>query len=155
MMQQKLAALLLVCATALPLNALHAATFKVDDSASETLQVTSTAQWVSLNPGRSAVNDVEVRTRLQVRLNVAPWLNRQGKIYMVSTGQSTPPFVMSWTSSGALLPNRMLQGQRALVYSGKIGSAQLSDVFYITLRADGRHLATPTALRFGFEIDVE
>ncbi|MFM2398541.1 MAG: hypothetical protein RL341_698 [Pseudomonadota bacterium] len=147
--------LLLMFSTALPMGLLHAATFKVDDSASETLQATSTAQWVSLNPGRGASNDVEVRTRVQVRLNVTPWLNRQGKIYMVSTGQSTTPFVMNWTSSGALLPNRMLQGQRALVYSGKIASAQLSDVFHITLRADGRHLATPTALRFGFEIDVE
>ncbi|MGL4574132.1 MAG: hypothetical protein ACRCV9_04995 [Burkholderiaceae bacterium] len=154
-MRRCFAVLLLACAATLPVTALHAATFKVDDSASETLQVTSTAQWVSLNPGRGASNDVEVRTRVQVRLNVAPWLNRQGKIYMVSSGQSTTPFVMSWTSSGTLLPNRMLQGQRALVYSGKIGSAQLSDVFHVTLRADGRHLATPTALRFGFEIDVE
>jgi hypothetical protein len=133
----------------------QAATFKVDDSASETLQVTSTARWLNLSPRRGADNAVQAQATVRVRLNVKPWQGKSAKVYMVNTGGDALAFQLRWSTTGTLLPGQLTPGQRSLVYAGSISSAQLADTLQITMDADGRYLNAPAALKFGFEIDVD
>lgn len=132
-----------------------AATFKVDDSASETLQVTSTARWQSLSPRRGAENQVQAQAAVRVRLNLKPWVGKQARIYMVNTSGDSFAYQMRWTTNGVLLPNQLTPGQRSLVFAGPVNTPQLADTLQIALSTDGRYLSAPAALKFGFEIDVD
>jgi hypothetical protein len=148
------ACVILAAALGLPAHA-RAATFKVDDSASETLQVTSTARWQSLSPRRGAENQVQAQATVRIRLNVKPWVGKQARIYMVNTSGDSFAYQMRWATTGVLLPNQLTPGQRSLVFSGPLNAPQLADTLQIALSTDGRYLSAPAALKFGFEIDVD
>jgi hypothetical protein len=130
-------------------------TFKVDDSASETLQVSSTARWLNLSPRRGGANDVQAVATVRIRLNVKPWIGKTARIYMVNTSGDALAYQMRWTTGGTLLPNQLLPGQRSLVYSGVVSTPQIADTLAINFTTDGRYLTAPAALKFGFEIDVD
>jgi hypothetical protein len=146
-----------ICVAGLALSSrpAQAVTYKVDDSASETVQVTSTARWLSLSPRRGANSEVQAQAVVRVRLNVKPWLGKQARIYLVNTGGDALAFQMRWSTTGVLLPNQLLPGQRSLVYTGPVSVPQLADTLQIAVNTDGRYLAAPAALKFGFEIDVD
>jgi hypothetical protein len=133
----------------------HAATFRVDDSASVPHEALTPMRWRSLAPGRSADNAVEGATLVTIRLNVLPWLNKAGKIYMVLPESSSNPIKVEWSSQGKLLAGRLVSGTRALVFDGAIRSAMIEDTIALRLETDGRRLSAPQRLQFHFEIDLE
>jgi hypothetical protein len=132
-----------------------AATFHVDDSASLPNETTTAMRWKSLSPSRTADNVVEGTTLVTVRLNVAPWLNRTGKIYMVLPVQPVGQVKAEWATQGRLLPGQLISGNRTLVYTGPIRSNMIEDTLALKLQADGRRLAALQRLQFHFEIDVD
>jgi hypothetical protein len=132
-----------------------AVTFRVDDSASVPHEPTTTMRWRSLAPGRSASNAVEATTLVSVRLNVAPWLNKSAKIYLVLPEQSIGQVTVNFSSQGKLLPGRLVSGARALVFSGDVRTSRIEDTLALRIETDGRRLAAPQRLEFHFEIDVE
>ncbi len=132
-----------------------AATFRIDDSASLPNESSTPMKWKSLAPGRNAGNLVEGASVITVRLNVAPWANRAGKIYMTLPPVPLGEVTADWTTQGTLLPGHLVSGNRTLVYSGPIRSKFIEDTIVLTLQADGRRLTSAQRLQFQFEIDID
>jgi hypothetical protein len=132
-----------------------AATFRVDDSLSLPNEVTPTMKWRSLAPSREAGHAVEGSSVLTIRLNLAPWLNRTGKIYMALPEQPVGQVTADWTTQGKLLAGQLVSGNRTLVYAGPIRTSLLEDTIVLRVQADGRRLVTPQRLQFYFEIDLD
>jgi hypothetical protein len=147
-------------ASALALGALlppHAAgaTFRVDDSASIPNESNVTMRWKSANPNKLTGNTVEAGLLVTMRLNVAPWLNKTGRIYMALPQQPIGMVTVTWTTQGRLLPGTLNSGERTLVYAGPIRAGTLEDTFVVKVETDGKRLASPQRLQFHFEIDVD
>lgn len=145
-------ALALAALSAVPATA---ATFRVDDSASIPNETNVTMRWKSANPNRLTGNTVEGGILITLRLNVAPWLNKTGRIYMALPQQPIGMVNVEWTTQGRLLPGRLAAGERTLVYAGPIRSSTLEDTFVVKVETDGKRLASPQRLQFHFEIDVD
>jgi hypothetical protein len=148
----KLIAFFLAAAIAMPV---HAATFRVDDSLSLPNETTTAMKWRSLAPNRIAGNAVEGTNVVTVRLNLAPWMNRNGKIFLALPEQPIGTVTADWTTQGKLLPGTLQSGNRTLVFAGPIRAAMLEDTIVLRLTADGQRLAAPQRLQFYFEIDVD
>jgi hypothetical protein len=90
-----------------------------------------------------------------VRLNLAPWLNRNGKVYLALPEQPIGQVTAEWTTQGRLLAGKVVSGNRTLVFAGPIRATILEDTIGLRLRADGRRLVGSQRLQFHFEIDVD
>lgn len=132
-----------------------AATFPVDDSASQPVEATTPMRWRSLSPARGNDHIVEGASQVNIKLATQPWLGKTGRIYMTLPPQPIGQVEVEWRTQGTLQSGRLVSGQRGLVYAGRINSVKLEDIFSVTVRSDGRLLSVPQRLRFGFEIDVE
>lgn len=132
-----------------------AATFRVDDSASLPSESSTPMKWKSLAPGRNAGNLVEGASLITVRLNVAAWQNRNGKIYMTLPPLPLGEVTADWTTQGTLLPGHLVSGNRTLVYAGPLRTKFIEDTIVLKLQADGRRLTSAQRLQFQFEIDIE
>lgn len=144
-----------LAALCLAAMAAGAATFRVDDSSSLPRESSTTMKWRSLAPGRSEGNAVESQLVLTIRLNLQPWLNRSGKVYMVLPTQPIGTVTADWTTQGKLLPGHLVSGDRALVFAGPVRAGLLEDTIVLKLTADGRRLVGTERLDFHFEIDVD
>ena len=133
----------------------HSATFRVDDSASLPADTSVAMKWQSLAPTRAASHLVEGATLVTVRLNLAPWVNKTGKIYMALAHQPVGLVSAEWSTQGILLPGQLNSGSRTLVYAGPVRSARLEDTIALKILTDGRRLSAPQRLNFYFEIDVD
>lgn len=133
-----------------------AATFRVDDSGSLPGESQTTMRWRSLAPERSAAsNDVEGTTLVTVRLNLTPWVNRQGRIFLALPQQPGTQMNAEWSTQGKLIAGKVSSGNRTLVYSGPIRSPLLEDTIVLRVWTDGRRLAAAQRVEFNFEIDVD
>ncbi|UNK48378.1 hypothetical protein MNR01_11425 [Lysobacter sp. S4-A87] len=143
----------LACALIVP--AASAATYRVDDSASEVIGNTVQMRWdtPTPEPGRRQVMSGDIT--VLVRLDVAQWKGRQGRIYMILPAQSFGQVTANWTTRGRLLPGTLRSGERTLVHSGPITDDRIEDTLYLQIDADGRYLTRTEQLNFSFEIDVE
>ncbi len=136
-------------------TAADAATYRVDDSLTLPSNAQTTMRWKSAAPTRAEGNLVEGSVTVTVRLNLAPWINKTGQIFMVLPQQPAIGQVSAeWTTQGRLLPGKVLSGERTLVYSGPIRTAMLEETMVVRVQANGTRLAMPQRLEFTFEIDV-
>lgn len=149
-MKRRAILLAMVCAATA-----DAATFRVDDSATLPSEAQTTMQWQSPSPGRGASHDVEGRSVITVRLNTAPWLNRNGKIFLALPAQPVGEVNAEWTTQGKLLAGQVRSGSRTLVYAGPIRASLIEDTILLRIWTDGRRLAAPQRLDFHFEIDTD
>lgn len=133
----------------------QAATFRVDDSLSLPSESTTAMKWRSLAPNRAIGNAIEGTNVITVRLNLAPWMNRTGKIYMGLPEQPIGQVTADWTTQGKLLPGTLHSGNRTLVFAGPIRTALLEDTIVLRITADGQRLVAPQRLQFYFEIDLD
>jgi hypothetical protein len=147
--------LAVACAILVACGCAQAATFRVDDSGSLPNEGRTEMKWRSLAPSRGAGNEIVGRTVVTVRLNLAPWLNRVGRIYMGLPEQPIGTVSADWTTQGRLLPGHLSSGNRTLVYSGPIRTPRLEDTIVLSLAADGRRFDDAQRLQFFFEIEVD
>lgn len=138
----------------LPANA-GAATYRVDDSATIPAESSATLRWRHFAPSKGGDNTVEGATRVQVRLNLAPWLKRNGRLFLVLPEQPPGQVTVRWTTQGRLLPGQLVSGQRALVYAGPISTPLLDETLLLRIETDGTRLNSTYRLNFHFEIDVD
>jgi hypothetical protein len=133
----------------------QARTTVIDDSATLPYNAALALHWQQLEP-RGHVNHLMVGTlQLRVRLNVAPWLRRTGRIYLVLPAQQPGGMTASWSTHGRLLPGRLTAGSRTLVYAGLITTPFIEDVVQLTLTVDGRRMAQTYPVNFRFEMDED
>lgn len=128
--------------------------FRVDDNGTVVLDPVLAMQWEPV--GRSGASSiVSADTRVSVQLNLANWIGRSGRIYMVLPRTSGPSVRATWTTGGGLLPGTLISGDRTIVYAGPISAPIMRDQIDIKLEADGSRLGNPEALGFGFEINLD
>ncbi len=133
----------------------HAATYRLDDSASQTVPPNAQMQWRSTIPGSTGDNDVESRLLVNVRIDTRAWVGHTGRIYMVLPMDSGPRVSVQWQTQGRLLAGRLQSGERTLVYAGTIAEAKLEDQMQVYLRTDGRWMTNMRRLSFYFELDTD
>jgi hypothetical protein len=98
---------------------------------------------------------MEGSAQVQVRLNLAPWVGRTGRIFMVLPEQPIGPVRASWPAHGRFSAGSLISGQRALIYSGPITSPIMEGLLVLKLEVDGTRLQSVQRLSFNFEIDLD
>jgi len=149
--------LLLVAVTAVcACGAAMAQTYPVDDSAS---QVLSSGQvpmrWDSPVPRPGQAATISGQVVVRVVLDVSPWRGRRARIYQKLAPSPSGPVSARWSADGPLSSGVLRDGERALVYAGRIDADRLTDTFRLQLQADGDRVVRPQALNFSFEIELE
>lgn len=132
-----------------------AATYPVDDSASLPVESMALLRWRQAAPTRARDDVLEGAIAVAVRLNLAPWLNSNARLYLVLPEQGTALTRATWRTQGRLLPGEISPGHRVLVYQGPIPSPILEETLTIRIEADGNRLPGIQRLNFHFEIDTE
>jgi len=146
---------LLVIAATIAADAAAAATYRVDDSASTPLETTAVLRWRELVPSKANDNTIEAAVLVAVRLNLAPWLNRNARLFLVLPERGTAPVRVTWLTQGRFLPGSIAPGNRVLVHSGAITSPLLDETLTLKIEADGTQLPGTQRLKFHFEIDLD
>ena len=147
-----LAPLLVLCApllaTALPQ--------RLDDSGSQVLSSERQMQWRSPLPGRDEDHDVLITVVVDLRLHTAAWLGRPVRIYLLLEADGGPELDAVWSAQqGRLLDGRVVSGGRALLFTGTLSQAVLTDRLTFQLRTDGRWMTSQRRLSFSHEIDEQ
>jgi hypothetical protein len=150
-MRGLIAALLLIIAA----PAAMAGTYPVDDSASTVLAPVVNMKWDDAVPRPGQRATVSGRLGVIVRLDVAQWKGKVGKIYMKLPPQSIGSVYTTWTTRGRLLPGALRDGERSLVYAGPIHDSMIEDTISLLIQADGNRLFKTEQLHFSFEIDTQ
>jgi hypothetical protein len=149
----RLAALALLLAIVTPASA---ATYIVDDSSTIPYESNVATRWRdSAGGGRQMSNEIEGAATITLRLNVQPWMNRNGRIYLALPQQPIGVVNVEWATQGRLLPGKLQSGERTLVFAGPIRTPVLEDTFAVRVVADGRRVIAAQRLKFHFEIDVD
>jgi len=133
----------------------EAATYRVDETGTFPAESSAPMRWRQVAPSRGGDNAIEGSTTVNVRLNLAPWLNRNGRLFLVLPQQPVVPVRARWTTQGRLMPGQLTSGERQLVYAGPISTVLLEDTLALTLETDGTRLGSALRLQFHFEIDVD
>ncbi len=135
-------------------GACRAETVRLDDSASQVFPPNAYWEWA---PGslRSTINTVHMDVRVEVRIDTKAWAGRQGRIFMVLPVDAGGPVTAQWRTQGRLLGGRIVTGERALVFSGRIPGPYLEDSLRVRLTTDARQMTTETQrVAFHFELDT-
>ena len=149
------AALLLALAAVATASHSAAATYRVDDSASLPAESTALLRWRQSASSRTTDATLEGGTTVAVRLNLAPWLDREVRLYLVLPEQGSALVKARWRTQGRLLPGEIAPGQRVIVYQGPITTPFLEETLSLSFEADGNRLPGMQRLDFHFEIDTE
>lgn len=134
----------------------RAATYIVDDSSTLPFETQVPGRWRNtIGANRQMSNEIEGGATVNIRLNLAPWQNRNGRIYLALPQQPIGVVNVEWATQGRLLPGKLQSGERTLVYAGPIRTSFLEDTFSVRVVADGRRVVSTQRLQFHFEIDVD
>ena len=138
------------------ISSASAKTTRLDDSGTQALEPFVSMRWRTAIPQRSPEGKVLTGiTTVRVRVNVAPWLRRSGRIYLTLPAQQPGPIAASWSTRGRFLAGQLISGNRALVYAGPITAALMEDVLQFQFSIDGCLMRRPYPVSFYFEIDEE
>ena len=131
-----------------------AAPVRVDDQGTIVARPVTPMQWRQPVPGRQTDATLQGAVEVRVRLNMAPWLGKPVRLYLALAPLPGRRVQASWTGAGPLLPGTLASGQRALVFSGVMLTAVLTDTLALQLLADGRTLDGASPLAFHFEAEA-
>jgi len=142
---------LLVLASVQPVQS---RTVIIDDSGTLPYDTPLSLNWQQRSPFGLGANRLTGTLTVRVKLNVAPWLRRSGRIYLVLPAQPPGAMTVTWSTQGRLLPGTLSAGTRALVYSGPITTPFIEDVLQLSLTVDASRLQPQQYhVNFNFEMD--
>jgi hypothetical protein len=147
---------LALCLSIIPFSAALASTMPIDDSGTQLLDPSVSMRWQSAIPQRSGDNTRMVgTTTVRLRMNVAPWLRRFGRIYLSLPAQPPGPITATWSTQGRLRAGKLQSGSRALLYTGPITTPFIEDVLTLQFSIDGALMQRPSPVNFRLEMDQE
>jgi hypothetical protein len=133
---------------------LEAKSITIDDSGTQSLEPSVRMRWKSAMPSRSAADDVMIgTTTVRVRINVAPWLKRAGRIYLSLPAQEPGPVLLSWSTQGRFMPGQVRSGNRVLIYAGPITTPFMEDTLMLRFVVSGFLLRRAVPVAYHFEMD--
>ncbi len=139
-------------------NVAVSATYRVDDSGSLPQDLNIPMTWALPAPSRQGNANADSmigQATVALRLNLAPWVGRRGRIYLVLPESPAGRVRAQWPGRGRLLEGRGESGQRVLIYAGLIVTPQFEETQTLRLAIDGTNLQGAMRLQFNFEIDVD
>lgn len=145
--------LLLIAAAAVA--PVHARSIVIDDTGTLPYDAPLVMRWEHPTPRGPGNNLLVGTTTVRVRLNVAPWLHRPARIYLLLPAQQPGSLAASWTTQGRLLGGRVTSGSRTLVYAGLITTPYIEDVLQLTLNVDARNMRQLYHINFQFQMDEQ
>lgn len=145
---------ILLCAS-LSQHPAHAKTYPLDDSQSQLLGGSVPMQWEHFFPRRGQPDRLIGQFRVLVHLNVTEWQGHTVRIYQKLPSMSTGPFQVAWQSQGQLLNGTMHDGERVVIWQGRIDRASIEDTLQIQVVADGNQLSRAQQMEFSYEIEAE
>ncbi|MDR7095261.1 hypothetical protein [Hydrogenophaga laconesensis] len=128
---------------------------RLDDSLSHTVPPNVQMQWLPLKSGQPYAGGMEARLRVNIRIDTRDWVGRSGRIYMVLPRDEASSIEAAWTTQGRLQAGRLLSGERALVYAGRINTPTLEDQLLVRLRSNADWQSNSRRLNFHFELDAD
>ena len=131
----------------------HAATFRLDDSASQVVPPNARWHWGDANL-RRGLNTMYMDFQVKVRIDTQKHAGKAGRVYMVLPHDGGSPISAHWETQGVLLPGKMNLGDRVLVYSGAMPGARLEDQLQVRLATDARWMSQETR-RFSFHFELD
>jgi hypothetical protein len=132
----------------------QAKTTLIDDSGTQALEPSVSLRWKSAAPSRTGGGNLMIGTStIRVRLNVAPWLHRSGRIYLNLPAQQPGPIAISWLTQGRLQPGQLQSGNRMLVYAGAVTAPIMEDTLTLQFSVDGTLVRRTFPVTFHFEMD--
>ena len=124
-----------------------ATTYIVDDSSTIPFESQVVTRWRNTTGAyRQLGSEIEGGATVSIRLNLQPWLNRNGRVYLALPQQPVGVVNVEWATQGRLLPGKLQSGERTLVYAGPIRSGFIEDNFTVQRRRrrpPGRGRAAP------------
>jgi hypothetical protein len=131
-----------------------AKTVVLDDSGTQALDPAVALHWQSVAPRRSGNGNLMVgSSTFRVRVNVAPYLKRVARIYLLLPTQQPGPLSVSWTTQGKLMPGQVQSGSRVLVFSGPITRPYLEDELTFQFNINGALVKRAFPVNFQFVMD--
>lgn len=106
-------------------------------------------------PSQGIGNRVIGQLVVLVRLQLAPWRDRNARVFMTLPARAEGAITATWTTRGFLQSGSLRSGERALIYAGRIAADRLEDTLALTLTADGTRLERVERLEFRFSIEVD
>jgi len=131
-----------------------AVTAAIDDSGTVVLSPSVPMRWQALSPRQASGVLMIGSTVVRIHLNLSPWLQHSGRIYLLLPAQQPGAIRASWSSQGRLLGGEVNSGSRTLVYSGPISTPLLEDVLRLSIFVDGRRMHQGYEINFRFEMDA-
>jgi hypothetical protein len=149
-----LALIFTIFCAALSTAPVFAKTIVLDDSGTQALEPAVALHWQSIAPGRSGNSNQMLGTStFRVRVNVASWLKRNVRVYLLLPMQQPGPLRVSWTTQGKLLPGQVQSGNRVPVYSGLITRPYLEDEVTFQFSVNGVLIKRAFPVNFQFVMD--
>ena len=131
-----------------------AATYRLDDSASQVFPPNARWEWVQ-GSLRTGINTVYLNARVIVRIDTSAWVGKSGRVYMVLPIDADGRVTAEWQTQGKMLGGRMISGERALVFSGTLTGPILEDTMHVRLSTDARTMVSDVQrLSFHYELDT-
>ncbi len=138
------------------LGAAQATTIRLDDAGSHPIPPNVQMQWRTLGLGGAATaRQMEAQINVAIRLDTRAHAGRRARVYMVLPQDGGSTLQVQWNTQGRLLPGRLGNGERTLVYQGVIPGNTLEDRLQVYLMADGEWMRASRRLEFYFELESE
>ena len=145
---------LVVAFTIFSAAAAAAKTVVLDDSGTQPLEPSVNLHWKSVAPSRMGGSNAMLGTAtFRVHINVAPWLKRNARIFLVLPAQPPGPLSVAWVTQGKLFPGQLQSGNRVLVYSGLITRPYLEDELTFQFNINGALIKRAFPVNFQFVMD--
>lgn len=128
---------------------------RLDDTGSHTVPPNVQMQWRPLSARGGSDPGMEAWVRVHLRIDTTPWAGHSGRVYMVLPRDESASVEAVWTTQGRLLPGRLLPGERALVYAGRLPGPVLEDQISVRLRSGADWQGSMRRLQFHFEFDAD
>ena len=147
-------ALLLGALTAVQSTATTWRTYPVDDSLSHTEPPSAALRWRAPLPTPGTAPMLDAFLNVRIVLNLAPWVGKSARIYMIMPPVPQSSLSVEWVGSGTLQGGRLSGGQRQLVFQGVVAGQRLVDTLKLRASVDARDTAPLPPVNFRFEIEV-
>lgn len=128
---------------------------RLDDSGSHTVPPHVQMQWREGKPGAQGEGDMEAMLRVNVQIDMRRWVGRSGRVFLVLDRDGASTVDARWSTQGRLQPGRVLSGERAQVWAGRVAEPVLADQLLLQLRTGADWVAETRRLNFHFEFDPD
>lgn len=132
----------------------HAQAYRLDDTRTDVNPPVVNMVWGA--PDGTRAMSLEAQARVLVHVDMSPWHDRNGRIYLSLRNDGAPDVLVRWTSVAKQFTSGALTlGARTLVWSGRVKTRQLNDVWDVAVKAAPDWPTSRRPMDFTFEFEPD